>query len=152
MQQTDSQYLIERADAGDVIDLRHAVLRGGLPRETAVFPGDDAPTAVHLVARRPANRTIVGCVTLHLNHWNGDTAYQLRGMAIDPTLQRRGIGAMLLSAVDGHVRSPDSPTRQLWCNARTPASGFYQAHGWTIVSGVFDIPSAGPHVKMTKRL
>ena len=40
----------------------------------------------------------------------------------------------------------------LWCNARLPAVGFYQKLGWAAVSDVFEIPTAGPHVKMTKRL
>src|SRR5436190_10031407 len=41
---------IRRAAAEEVVDLRHAILRAGLPRETAIFPGDDDPTARHFVA------------------------------------------------------------------------------------------------------
>lgn len=139
------------ASAGEVIDLRHAVLRAGLPRETAIFPGDEEATALHFVARQSANGHVVGCVTLHLNDWKGEPAYQLRGMAVDPQFQRRGVGRLLLHAVDAATRAPGSPTALLWCNARTPAIPFYAGHGWQAVSDVFDIPSAGPHVKMIKR-
>ena len=40
----------------------------------------------------------------------------------------------------------------LWCNARVPYVPFYEAMGWRVVSGQFEIPTAGPHVKMLKRL
>jgi len=29
---------------------------------------------------------------------------------------------------------------------------FYRKHGWEIVSAVFDIPTAGPHFKMVRKL
>src|SRR5438445_357877 len=67
---------IRRATADEVIDLRHAILRAGLPRETAVFPGDDDPAARHFVATR--NGRVVGCATLHLNRWEKEPAWQLR--------------------------------------------------------------------------
>ena len=140
--------LIRPARAGELIDLRHRILRAGLARESAIFPGDDQRTAIHLVAT--LDDRIVGCVTLHLNEWNGAPAWQLRGMAIDTPLQRSGLGAALLQAVETAVRP--SHVRQLWCNARTPAAGFYEKHGWRIISEPFDIPTAGPHVKMSKRL
>ena len=39
-------------------------------------------------------------MTLHLNEWQGEPAFQLRGMAVDPSLQRSGIGERLLQAAD----------------------------------------------------
>ena len=140
--------MIRPATAYEVIDLRHAVLRAGLPRESAMFPGDDEPSAKHFVSEE--NGTIVGCVTLHLNEWNGEPAWQLRGMAIDPTQQGNGIGAELLREAERWVAASD--VKQMWCNARVPAAAFYVKHGWTIVSDEFDIPTAGPHVRMTKRV
>lgn len=140
---------IRAASAGEVIDLRHAVLRDGLPRESAVFDGDDHPEALHFVAIDRGS--IVGCVTLHPSTFNGEPAWQLRGMAVAPAVQRKGIGAALMETVQAVVAS-DPARRVLWCNARVPASGFYQRHGWQIVSEVFDIPSAGPHVRMTRPL
>ena len=35
---------------------------------------------------------------------------------------------------------------------RAPAVPFYQRAGWTVVSDVFDIPTAGPHHRMTRDL
>ncbi len=140
--------IIRPARCEEVIDLRHKVLRQGLPPETAIFPGDEDPTAQHFVVE--ANSKVIGCVTLHLNHWQTEPAWQLRGMAVAHTHQRQGVGSLLLRAVDEAV-SQSTPTL-LWCNARTPAAPFYEKHGWTIESEVFEIPTAGPHVKMIKRL
>src|SRR4051812_9641623 len=141
---------IRRATPHEVIDLRHAVLRAGLARETAIFPGDDEPSARHFVA--VVDGRVVGCLTLHLNRWENQPAWQLRGMAVEPDRQHVGIGAQLLLAAESSVREAASPTRQLWCNARVPAIGFYVKHGWQVVSAAFDVPTAGPHVKMIKRV
>ena len=124
------------------------MLRAGLPRETAIFAGDDEPQARHFVAT--IDGRIVGCVTLLLNEWKDEPAWQLRGMAVEPGIQRGGIGSRLLQACEESVLS--SPTHLLWCNARVPASGFYTKHGWRTVSEGFEFPTAGPHVKMLKRL
>ena len=106
--------------------------------------------ARHFVAQTTDGR-IVGTLTLHLNSWESQPAWQLRGMAVDPALQGAGIGAQLLLAAEQSVRD-DSPTGLLWCNARVPAVRFYEKNGWTVVSEQFEVPTAGPHVKMIKRL
>jgi GNAT superfamily N-acetyltransferase len=137
---------VRRGTAAEVIDLRHVILRAGLPRETAVFPGDERPDAIHVVAEAPSGR-IVGCVTLHPSTWNDAPAWQLRGMATDPAVRGTGVGQAMLDAVEREIRSA-SPVRQLWCNARVPAAGFYRRAGWSIESEQFEIPSAGPHYRM----
>jgi GNAT superfamily N-acetyltransferase len=130
-----------------IIDLRHAALRQGLPRESAEFDGDRGPGAIHYGAYDGAK--LVGCTTLHLSQWEGEPAWQLRGMAVADDYRNKGVGRLLLEEVDRGVSQ--SPVRLLWCNARVPASGFYQKHGWLVVSEVFEIPTAGPHVRMIKR-
>ena len=40
----------------------------------------------------------------------------------------------------------------LWANCRTPAAVFYSKAGWIKVSDEFEIPTAGPHFKMVRRL
>jgi GNAT superfamily N-acetyltransferase len=142
-------YHIRRATLDEIIDLRHAVLRAGLPRETAVFPGDDAETSLHIAAVRDGE--VVGCASFHLNRWQDRPAYQLRGMATADSVRRQGLGRQMLAFAEAELRSLPT-TRQLWCNARTPAVPFYEAMGWQVESEIFQIPSAGPHVRMSKRL
>ncbi len=135
---------ITRVDVEQIIDLRHAVLRTGLPRSDAYFPGDDKTTTVHLAAK--IQNQVVGCATILLNEWNGHPACQLRGMAIDPAHQRFGLGSKLLA--DVHRIAQERGVPLIWANARKPAAPFYEKHGWKIASEEFDIPTAGPHYKM----
>ncbi|HXE51537.1 MAG TPA: GNAT family N-acetyltransferase [Tepidisphaeraceae bacterium] len=139
---------IRRVGPQDVIDLRHQVLRAGLPRQTAIFPGDDHPDARHYGAWIDGN--LIGCVTLHPSQWEGQPAWQLRGMAVAPGHQSAGIGTDMIRFLESDLS--DSPVQQLWCNARVPAAGFYEKLGWKIVSEIFEVPTAGPHVKMIKTL
>lgn len=72
-------------------------------------------------------------------------------MATDATWQRHGLGqAVLQYAIQLVLES--SPIRLFWCNARTPALDFYQRQGWIVRSDQFEIPTAGPHRKMTRRI
>jgi predicted GNAT family N-acyltransferase len=136
-------------DVEEIIDLRHEILRRGLPRGLAHFDGDNEPTTRHVVAE--IDRRIVGCATILRRPWQGQPAYQLRGMAVGEGLQGQGIGTMLLEEIDCLVHD-EGFTNQLWCNARTLAAKFYRKHGWEVASQEFHIEHAGPHVKMTKML
>jgi GNAT superfamily N-acetyltransferase len=146
---TSRDILIRRASTDEILDLRWRILRAGLPPGTANFDGDDEPTTHHFVAVQDCK--VVGCVTILRRPWQDGPAWQLRGMAVEPLLQRRGVGAMLLEVVESTLRREPHSLR-LWCNARAPATGFYEKHGWGIVGEAFEIPTAGPHYKMTKFL
>ena len=134
----------------EVIDLRHAVLRAGLPRETAIFAGDDAPQTVHVVALD--NDDIIGCATMIPSAWEGQKAWQLRGMAVAPHLQRSGVGGLMLKELQRIAQHAAGDVRLMWCNARSPAVPFYERHGWMLASSEFVIETAGPHFKMTLKL
>jgi GNAT superfamily N-acetyltransferase len=145
-----------RVGVEKILDLRHRILRAGMPPESARFEGDEADTTLHLAAyglgaSGRADGQAIGCLSLMLNSFEGESAWQLRGMAVEEGLQQRGLGRQLLTQAEAAAESEDR-ARLLWCNARVPAAGFYQKHGWAIVSEVFEIPTAGPHVKMSKRL
>jgi len=145
----DATVVIREAPADDVLDLRHAILRRGLPRETAVFAGDSDAQALHVTAS--VDGRVVGCATLLPSTWDGEPARQLRGMATAADFRGRGLGRAMLEFIEQRVRQDAGP-RLLWCNARLPASGFYEKLGWQTVSAPFDIPTVGPHVRMVKRV
>ncbi len=135
--------------AEHILDLRHRILRAGLPSETARFEGDEAPSTVHFCATLGDGR-VVGCVSLMRCGIDGADAWQLRGMAVEPDMQRAGVGRLLLREAEAHAKKAGPP--HLWCNARVSAANFYERHGWVTVSKPFDIPNAGPHVRMTREL
>ncbi|GIW77035.1 MAG: putative N-acetyltransferase YitI [Phycisphaerae bacterium] len=132
-----------------ILCLRHKLLRDGLPAESARFEADDDPQTVHWAA--VVNGRVIGCVSLVLQALEGQPAWQLRGMAVLQEFQRRGIGSQLLRRTEEHVIR-HAPPGLIWCNAREQAVGFYQRHGWKIISDRFDIPTAGAHYRMLKRL
>lgn len=140
---------IRLASAKEVIDLRWKLLRPGMPRETAVFEGDDELAARHIITE--IDSQIVGCATFLHRPWEGQPAWQLRGMAVDANLQKSGVGRRMLEFAEQMLRR-ESYSNLMWCNARIVAKPFYERVGWQTIGDVFEIPSAGPHVKMTKRL
>jgi GNAT superfamily N-acetyltransferase len=139
---------IEPVGVEEIVNLRHAVLRPGLARETAYFPGDRDRRTVHLAAKD--GQTVVACATMLVTEWEGRPACQLRGMAVDPAYQRHGLGARLLAQIER--MAVEKGVTVIWANARKPAAEFYRKHGWEIVSAAFDIPTAGPHFKMVRKL
>jgi ribosomal protein S18 acetylase RimI-like enzyme len=94
---------------------------------------DDVLIAVGLIAPSP-----------ELGGW------RVRGMATAPDSRNRGAGAAVLDALLRHAAA--SGASRVWCNARTPAQGFYERAGFHATSQVFDVPQIGPHVVMERAL
>jgi GNAT superfamily N-acetyltransferase len=136
---------VRRASLDEIVALRHAELRAGLPREAAHFDGDDEPETIHVGAFAD-DGSAVGCASLMRRPLDGVDAWQLRGMATRADHLRRGIGARVLALIEATAGDPPL----LWCNARVPAVAFYASQRWTVISDVFDIPTAGPHRRMRK--
>ena len=146
-----SELELRRAKLEQILPLRHAELRSGLPLSTARFEGDDNPGTRHFGAfLRPTGENVC-CVSCMRAPRAGADAWQVRGMATRGDLVRRGIGHVLLSFAVAALRAEDGP-RLLWCNARTTALGFWAREGWTVASDVFDIPGVGPHRVMQRML
>ncbi len=136
---------VRRGDPDEVIGVRHAVLRPGRPRESAVFSGDDAPLARHWVA--VDGGAVVGVASVVPAPMpeppvSPAPGWQLRGMAVLPSHRGLGVGALLLEAAHRDVAEP------CWCNAREAVEGFYAARGWIPVGPIFDIAGVGPHRRM----
>jgi GNAT superfamily N-acetyltransferase len=151
---TTKHIAICRVSIDVIIDLRYRMLRAGLPKESANFPGDDDVSAWHLGLFYPyadgANAPVVTCASFMLNSYQEKPAWQLRGMCTDAERQSKGFGGRLLSCAEAAILK-SSPVRMFWCNARVPAIAFYQRQGWAVDSEVFDIPTAGPHRRMFKK-
>ena len=134
-----------------IVDLRHRMLRAGLPKEAGQFPGDDAPSTWHVgvFTSREENGGPLSCASFMLNSYKDEPAWQLRGMCTASAHQSKGLGGKLLACAETEIIK-DSNVRLFWCNARVPALRFYERHGWKVDSEEFDIPTAGPHRKMVK--
>ena len=142
---SSSQPIVRCATAEEVWPLRHTVLRTGLSFDTAKFDCDFDDTTRHFGTFADSN--VLCCLSLFQSTWNDSDAWQLRGMATVATHQRQGFGQLLLMFAIDEAKK-EEPSWPFWCNARTTAIGFYEQAGWSTVTDVFDLPTAGPHVKM----
>jgi predicted GNAT family N-acyltransferase len=131
--------------------LRQKVLRPHQTIAKQVYAGDDAPGAAHFAAFDDDGR-VVGIASITpepypRDHDGASGAFRIRGMATDPDAGRGlGAGAQLLTACLDHAR--DRGGRRVWCNARTPARGFYERAGFTAVGDEFTLTGIGPHFLM----
>lgn len=117
-----------------------------------VYPGDDDTDTLHLGAYQEGR--LVGVASLYRepppDALRTTTAWRLRGMAVDKTLQGKGHGAALLRACMEHAMKQGGS--QVWCNARTTASGFYRSLGFAQKGDPFELPGIGPHHLMWRSL
>jgi GNAT superfamily N-acetyltransferase len=147
--------VVRRASAEEIFPLRHAVLRPGRPVTASVYAGD--ADAVHIAALDQGDDgdLLAGCATVFPDPWPGGsadgpapmpepTAWRLRGMAVDPSRRRTGVGREVLNAVVAAAREAGAPL--LWANARTTALPFYEAEGWVVAGEEFITADTGlPH-------
>ncbi|SHL04039.1 GNAT family N-acetyltransferase [Actinacidiphila paucisporea] len=136
----------------EIFALRWAVLRTGLPRETAVYPEDARPDTFHIAAYDESG-TVQGCATFFPDGLPGEAApaYRFRGMGSAPEIRGQGFGAAALVA--GLRECAARGAGLVWCNGRIAAAGFYERLGFTAVGEEFVIEPSGPHyVFVTKDL
>ena len=139
---------VREASLAEIFDLRHRVLRPGFSARDAQYDEDQSTTTRHIGAF--ASGRVVACATILLNSWDGESAWQLRGMGVEESHRSTGVGSRVLEVVE-LVAASHGP-RLLWCNARLPAVRFYERAGWRVMSREFDVPTVGPHVRMMRRL
>lgn len=128
------------------------MLRPHQPPEAAVYPGDEAPETLHLGLYVGGRQ--LGVASLYRepppDAAPGDAGWRLRGMAVDPASQGQGHGAALLRACLEHAAREGGT--QVWCNARTTASGFYRSLGFSQRGVAFELPGIGLHHLMWRPL
>ncbi|RKH00453.1 GNAT family N-acetyltransferase [Corallococcus carmarthensis] len=107
------------------LELRFRVLREplGHAREDVKFPFED--DSLHLVAH--ANGDVLGCVLFHPEDAHGGRLFQ---MAVSPSLQKKGLGAKLVRALEEELRTRGF--RHVHLHARTPVVPFYERLGYTL--------------------
>jgi len=140
----------------ETYSVRHPVLRVGRPIEDCAMQGDDLETTFHLAAVE--DDRIIGVATFLVA---SDEAVkeitgkdlnlsQLRGMAVLPASQGKGIGNSLLK--EGIKQLKTKNIDVLWFNARIKAVPFYEGLGFEILGSAFEVEQIGTHYKMYRRL
>lgn len=139
---------LRRATADEIRPLRLGVLRPDAPLVPSAYDLD--PATVHVGAFE--GETAVGCVTVFPEPYEGEPrAWRLRGLAVDPALQGRGIGRLVLEAAVEVAAAAGAPL--MWANGRVSALAFYERLGWEAVGEIFDYgPATLPHRVILRRL
>ena len=121
-------------------DLRLRVLGNASPG-----PADAMPGVVHFAATDAAGRAIgVASVFPENTPWRpGRRGWRIRGMAVEPGLQRSGVGRAVLGGVLGHCRAGGAEV--VWANGRDGALGFYERLGFAVVGDGFLEANGIPH-------
>lgn len=149
---TQAELRVERVDAERVWPLRQKLLRPHQTVQECHYAGDEHRDAGHFAAF--AGKKMVGITSVfHEAHpeivdRSGEQQWRLRGMATTPALRGQGVGGLLLSAAIDHATTRHG--KVIWCNARTPARGFYERYGFEAIGDVFEMDGIGPHVLMVR--
>ena len=142
---------IRRIGAQDTLLLRHEILRPHQAPRELVYPGDLDPASLHVGVF--VGGSLVGVASVlprPMPEAPPGPAWQVRGMAVKPEFRGRGYGAALLGACLDYVAAGGGGT--IWCNARTSALSLYRAAGFETRGDEFQVPYAGPHFVMWRRV
>lgn len=134
-----------------IYPIRHEVLRKGKPFETSFFDGDNLTSTKHFGLFIENN--LVGVASLFKQEnekLNFESQYQLRGMAILETHQKKGYGNLLVERAEFFSKAMNADI--IWFNARESAVNFYKKLGYEIFGKPFDIKNIGLHYVMFKKL
>lgn len=135
--------------AEDTHELRRSVLRFDTPTKEVEFAEDRWPGTQHLgITLRGA---LVGVSTWVPRALDTRPGVQLRGMAVDRTLQGGGVGGVLLEA--GVTRMAAAGQRLVWARARDAALRFYLHHDFNVEGdGFIDEATQLPHHLIVRTL
>lgn len=143
---------IRRIPASETYVVRQPVLRPGRPLSECVFEGDLSTETFHLGYF--FDEDLIGVASFMKKQnpmFHQPFQYQLRGMAVLPEFEGKGIGATLLKAGEAELQKLDKLVF-LWFNARNYAIGFYEKFGYQTIGTEFDVPGVCPHIVMFQQL
>lgn len=147
----ENPYLsIKKISSKDTYAVRHPVLRVERPIEDCVFDHDDDPETFHLGLY--VLDELLGVITYIKRDYPKleGNQYQLRGMAVLKSYQKRGFGKLLIAKGEEILKKRKASI--VWCNARELAVNFYQNYGFIKIGKPFVIPKIGLHFTMYKSL
>jgi GNAT superfamily N-acetyltransferase len=126
--------------------LRRRVLREGRADAVVVFPEDHVPGAFHLCVTEGDGGPVIAVASFSPGATAarpGRRAFRLRGMAVEPAWQGRGVGRVLFRAAVDRLRA--SGAEVLWANSRDSALDFYRCLGMEVVGEGFVTEIGLPH-------
>ena len=117
-------FKIKNIQASETWDLRHRVMAPNRPFDSIKLPKDEEGLHFGLFEEEK----LISVISLFIEN---DTA-QFRKFATEISEQNKGYGSILLA----HIieESNKNNIKNLWCNARITALGFYEKFGFKAIS------------------
>jgi GNAT superfamily N-acetyltransferase len=141
MPDSPALFSIHAVSTEHVRPLRRAILLDK-QSDSCQFRGDDDPTTLHLAVYQAERIVAVATVCREaLPGSQDETAWRLRGVAVEEHLRGWGFGRTLMKVCFDHARRHGGSLA--WCTARETARGFYEALGFASSSPPFKLPSKG---------
>ncbi len=126
-------------------DLRWRILRKPWNQPRGSEKDELEGQSIHLMACEKGKVVGMGRV-----HFNSPKEAQIRYMAVEEDLQRKGVGTRVLRELE--ERAERKGADHIILNARESAVGFYKKHGYRIVGKAHTLFGVIPHYKMRKKL
>lgn len=142
---------VVEVEAADTHDIRRRLLRDSWAGAEVAFPEDVEPGAFHLgvIDDDDALVAVASFSPEAAPYRPTARAAKLRGMAVEPSVQRAGVGRRLLEVGVERLRAEGFEI--LWANGRDSALGFYRQLGWRVMGAGFRNENGIPHhVMMTE--
>lgn len=134
-------------------ELRRRVLRGGRFDAVVADPRDHEETALHLAGLIEGEVVVSSSFYPSVSPTEPElSCYQLRYLACDFDVQRRGYAEAVMSFAEKELRGRSA--QALWANGRDSALDFYRRTGWKVISGSEHLSPETqlPHTVITRRL
>lgn len=144
---TERLFVVAEVSESSTVDIRHRILRAGMPRSSVAMHGD-ADAVWYGVLHGGLIEGTVG--VFDEESPDGDSRHRIRAMATSERIRGSGLGKMLIDAACDRVAADGGAS--VWASARTSAAGFYTRLGFEIVSAEYDVEGIGPHVRMRRAL
>jgi uncharacterized OsmC-like protein/GNAT superfamily N-acetyltransferase len=144
---TEKLFVVAEVDEASTVDIRHRLLRAGMPRSSVAMRGDETATWFAILHEGVVEGT---AGVFAEDSPDGDSHHRLRAMATSDLVRGSGLGRMLVDAVCDRVVAGGGSS--VWASARTTAAGFYTKLGFEIISDEYEVEGIGPHVRMRRGL
>ena len=140
-------YVVTEVDEPSTVELRHRILRAGMPLSAVAMDGDAGATWFGVICDGDLEGT---AGVFDEESPDGDSRHRLRAMVTSEAIRGSGLGRLLIDAVCDHVVADGGSS--VWASARTSAAGFYTKLGFEVTSDEYDVEGIGPHVRMRRAL
>lgn len=131
--------------------IRHEVLRKGKPIESCFFDDDDLPSTFHFgIFENNELKGVVSTYTQSNSIFQESNQYQVRGMAVLDSEQKKGYGKSLMEYLEQFLKEEKADL--IWFNAREGAVNFYKKLNYSVTGIPFEIKNIGIHLIMFKKV